>query len=493
MSCAALLSVALLAATPEAPEVFALVVGVNSSVDPDLETLLYADDDASRYFELFSSLGAEVSLLSRLDEGTARLHVAAKNAAQLPRLLEWQHAVSNLLLRVERSKHTGHTPVVYVVYAGHGNVRAGEGYLTLEDARLTATELTRELFGKLQGLTVHLIVDACQSSFLAVGRGPGGERRAAANYTVAAIPEYVGLLLSTGSFRESHEWEGFQAGVFSHEVRSGLFGAADVDGDGLVSYREIAAFIEQANRSIMNEKYRPDVYARAPSGSASLLDLRLRSARRLSIDAAHASRYSMEDERGVRFADFHHAQGQAVSLVLPTFGGTIFVRALDQKNEYALPPAGSIVLSQLTPSHAQVLSRGAANVAFSRIFVTPFSHADAERYAFSTLEVTQGLSTARRALGIGTLVASGGALIAGVVCTLQGNALRTNAPPDESQLLRAARNADLNRLFIGSVASFIASGVFAALGVGTLAWPSDLWVGLTVSSNGMALSFSGPW
>ena len=54
--------------------------------------------------------------------------------------------------------------------------------------------------------------------------------------------ENVGLLLSTSSARESHEWSGFESGVFSHEVRSGLYGAADADGDGRVSYAEIAAF-----------------------------------------------------------------------------------------------------------------------------------------------------------------------------------------------------------------------------------------------------------
>ena len=77
----------------------------------------------------------------------------------------------------------------------------------------------------------HLIIDACYSYFLAFGRGPGGRRREVPSFATAeglAGRSDVGLLLSTTSARESHEWAGFQAGIFSHEVRSGLYGAADL-------------------------------------------------------------------------------------------------------------------------------------------------------------------------------------------------------------------------------------------------------------------------
>jgi len=72
---------------------------------------------------------------------------------------------------------------------------------------------------------LHFIIDACYSYFLAYGRGPGGQRRPIqAGFSQAmqlSADSRVGLLLSTSSARESHEWEGIQGGVFSHEVRSG--------------------------------------------------------------------------------------------------------------------------------------------------------------------------------------------------------------------------------------------------------------------------------
>src|SRR5262249_6446783 len=139
--------------------------------------------------------------------------------------------------------------VVYIVYSGHGNVREGQGYVTLEDIRITGGDLA-QIVANIPATSVHIIVDACASYYLACSRGPGGERRLLNGFQDSvqlANDPRVGLLLSTSSARESHEWEGYQAGVFSHEVRSGLYGAADADGDGRVSYSEIAAFVSRAN------------------------------------------------------------------------------------------------------------------------------------------------------------------------------------------------------------------------------------------------------
>jgi hypothetical protein len=49
-------------------------------------------------------------------------------------------------------------------------------------------------------------------------------------------------------------------------VRSGLSGAADANGDGVVSYDELRAFVNTASLSVRNPLYRPQVFARAPLG-----------------------------------------------------------------------------------------------------------------------------------------------------------------------------------------------------------------------------------
>src|SRR5262249_11197080 len=153
-------------------------------------------------------------LLAALDENTARLHPQAAAEARAPRKLELSQAVADLAVDIERARARGVETVLYFVYAGHGNVREGRAYITLEDGRLGGAEI-EAMVKTLKADHVHLIVDACYSYFLAFGRGPGGERKPLHGFTALALEGLsgVGLLLSTSSARESHEWEAVQAGV----------------------------------------------------------------------------------------------------------------------------------------------------------------------------------------------------------------------------------------------------------------------------------------
>src|SRR5262249_13724029 len=190
---------------------------------------------------------------------------------------------------------------------GHGELSASGGAILLADARLYGLDLS-SLIDEVHADRTHLVVDACYSSFLAYERGRRHKVQGFARLTPLVDRPDVGLLLSTSAARESHEWEGIQAGVFSHEVRSGLYGAADADGDGRISYREIAAFVERANANVPNERFRPDVYARPPKGDDLLFDLRSAlAARRIDVGGELAAHYRLEDDRGVVLAEFHSA------------------------------------------------------------------------------------------------------------------------------------------------------------------------------------------
>jgi hypothetical protein len=231
-----------------------------------------------------------------------------------------------------------------------------------------------------------VIIDACYSYFLAYGRGPGGKRRHVEGFSaLEQIPGDVGFLLSTSAARESHEWEAFQAGIFSHEVRSGLFGAADADHDGVVSYREIAAFVQRANAGIANERYRPQIYARPPKNSETLLDLRDALARGVEIEATHAGRYMLEDARGVRLADLHGAE--AVRVVRPE-NTRLYLHDVERRREYeiAADRKGPLRLSALTPRPPRVSARGALHDAFDLLFCLPFDATAVAAFQYASLE-----------------------------------------------------------------------------------------------------------
>lgn len=368
--------------------VFAVVVGVNKSVDKNLAALHYADDDAVKYSELFKLLGAKVYLLSRLDKATSRLYKRAVSAATTPRMADLKRIISIVKKDVAKARARKLKTELYFVYAGHGNVRdRGDGYISLEDERLTSKKIVNHVLAPVGADVAHMIVDACNSFFLAYGRGPGGRRRPVRGFSTqinARLGKNVGLLLSTSSARLSHEWERYQGGVFSHEVRSGLLGAADANSDGKVSYREIAAFVENAHRKIPNERFRSHVFARPPAQTKVLMNLLMRKRRRLTIPGRMNAHYYLEDRRGVRLADLHNGSGQDVYLLLlgsePLF---LFRRHGKSHTEHVVPNGQMVVaLNSIKPEPPKARHRGAAEHAFNMLFHHPFDQKAVEHYRF---------------------------------------------------------------------------------------------------------------
>jgi hypothetical protein len=398
---------------------FALILGVNRSVDADAAQLRYADDDAAKYLDLFRGLGARTYLLSRLDANTERLHSQASAEAHEPTRVELARALDQLQADVSLAAKRQLRTIVYVVYSGHGNVANGRAYLALEDARLFGSDLDHLIFDRIAATEYHVIVDACDSYLLAEPRGPGGKRREIHGFAAGGIRprDNLGLLFSTSSARESHEWAGVEGGVFSHEVRSGLYGAADANGDGLVTYQEIVGFIQRANAAIPGERFRPDVYARPPRDGGELVDLRLASLRRIRIEANEHAHYQLEDAFGVQIAEFHNGADQRVDLVRPAESAPLYLKRVDDDLEFAVPNVEQVVnMSELVPEASKVAARGAASHAFSTLFSLPFGPgfvSPLPREASGTDGPTERAFSSRvafgwSALGLGVLGVAGG-------------------------------------------------------------------------------------
>ncbi|HEX3757048.1 MAG TPA: hypothetical protein VHW23_00010 [Kofleriaceae bacterium] len=458
---------------------FAVVVGVNRSVDADLPALRYADDDAVLYQALFQQLGATVYLLARPDDNTRRLHPRAAADARPPVAAALDRTIAEVVSAVAQARARGQATRFYFVYAGHGNIRDGQGYISLEDDRLTAADLERRVVDAVPAGEIHLIVDACYSGLLAGARGPGGERRPLRGFSQfrgLADDDRIGLLLSTSSARESHEWEGFQAGVFSYEVRSGLYGAADADGDGQVSYDEIAAFVTRANAAIPNERFRPDLYARRPRGTGTVVDLRDALHRRFEITGSRSGHYVLEDERGVRLVEFHNGVAQNVAMIRPASAGALFLRRVDSDQEYRVPDDSGDVLTidGLVPDRPQTTTRGAAHASFSLTFSLAFDE-DVVRALAQPVRAEptteppprDGRGPARWvAFGVG-----GAALATGVAFLLSAQALRDGATQGESQASAADRNAQIEtRNTVTAVCAGVAGAALVTGAVLTL-WP----------------------
>ena len=463
---------------------FALIIGVNKSVDADAPLLRYADDDAARYLDLFRSLGARSYVLTRLDENTRRVHQQLAAEAEAPVLSEYSKAIEALAKDIRQARQRNVKTVVYFVYAGHGNVRDGHGYITLEDTRLDGAQLEAEVLTKINADQTHFIVDACYSYFLALGRGPGGQRRQVQSFSEfggLAARDSVGLLFSTSSAKESHEWAGFQAGVFSHEVRSGLYGAADANGDGQVSYREIAAFVDRANASIANEKYRSEVYARPPKDTEILMDLRNRLGARLDVRGARSDHYFLEDSRGIRFADFHNDVNQQAYLLKPLSAGRLYLRRTSDDVEYVIPSSPQVVaLASLTVQEPRTRARGAANDAFESLFAFPFDQRVVEKFRFDASSRPEALGendtsgshfrsyAGATLLSVGVLGAA-----AGIYSLESARALGAAAQDSASQVDTVATNKKIQSRNVLGVIGIGAGGTAAAAGLLLLLWPES--------------------
>ncbi|MEL6179413.1 MAG: caspase family protein [Myxococcota bacterium] len=245
-------------------KLFAVVIANNASIDAEVAPLRYADDDGARYWELFSSIdNAEVHLLTTLDSESQLLFEGLARQTRPPSQSEVLKTLREVSESIARERARGVRTTLFVVFTGHGAVDdKGTGYLSLLDGPFTRQDLYRNIISPQIADRTHLIIDACNAYFMVRSRdgGGGGDDRSGETYDdefmqfiqrsdqLSKTPT-VGVFVSTAGAAEVHEWSRYRGGVFSHQLRSGLLGAADINGDLKISYQELKAYLAAANAS----------------------------------------------------------------------------------------------------------------------------------------------------------------------------------------------------------------------------------------------------
>jgi len=359
----------------------ALIVTNNRSLDLARPDLHYADDDGAKWAELFGDLvGGDVTLLTELDVATRALHPQLVDLAA-PSRTNLDVAVRQLNARLD-ADHDG-PRVVYLVFAGHGDVADGQGFIELADQRFTAADL-EGLVAALPADHIHLVMDACNAWFMLHPRKPGARRFTREVHTEGLLERHpnVGALLSTSAEAVAWEWSEIQSGIFSHVVRSGLRGPADADRDGKVSYRELEAWLAIAHQAIANEAYRPRIFAHAPAGDDTFVALDGSFGRDVSLVLESSRRLTVRDALGERILDANLEAGAPLTLRLPKV-------ALDIDELHAgtprptlttlpLPIGASVIDAIATPR--DTATRGEGEL-FDKLFSTPYGSESIERWA----------------------------------------------------------------------------------------------------------------
>lgn len=305
----------------------AIVVGNNGSSTLGRAELRYADDDAAKYAALFSSTSdsADVELLSRFDGDTTRLFPSLAARAAAPTRAALDAAVGRIRARAEAARARGDHVVFTFVFAGHGDVEGGRGFLELEDGRFFREDL-EALLTRIPATRAHVLLDACNSVYMLVARKPGGTRFTTPEEiqrSMEARLAHVGTFVSTSADAQVYEWSRIESGVFSHSVRSGLSGAADLDGDGRITYGELRAFVRIAAEGIPNARFRPRLFARGPGGSDDEVVFEPRAAgvsRELSLPAGAERRVTVLDEQEVPLIDVRLERGFGTKVYVPSSG-----------------------------------------------------------------------------------------------------------------------------------------------------------------------------
>lgn len=500
LSVAALLAVAAPTTAPEptgegGPRARAHVVIVahNASADGSLAPLRYADDDGARYAELFGLMSPNVALLSVMDVETQRLHPSLAGVARAPTRAELGRTLDRTFGAIEADNAAGHRTALYFVYVGHGSVGDdGEGAVHLADGHFTRADLYHQILARSPATVNHLVIDACNAYLMVARRGGDAAMEDALQSFLRkeGLDRYpnTGVLLSTSMAKEVHEWSRFSAGIFSHELRSALAGAADVDGDRKVTYAEARAFIAAANARVDNPAARLDVFARAPAIHLDepLLDRgALREAKAVHVPASRAGRWFLEDERGVRFADFHSAGDEAVTLsVVPQ--PRYFLRdTRGREIEIPLTVASRVDVGTLAVRDQSLASRGSEAVTFQRdLFALPFGRAYFEGYKGASLPAPRNqaftappdpeVGRTRRYVAYGLGTAGVAALLTGagfaIAAQSSGNQFQTFVGDDDD--LTVIQNDARSQTTTSHVLFGVGGGLVAAA-VGLWLWPDD--------------------
>lgn len=400
MTTVALASLLFVTATPEA-RAYVVVIGNNQSVEVGVRPLRYADDDAARFYELLEPSAARIALLTVMDDDTQRIHAKLPTLALAPTKENLLAVLKGFEVDVASDRAAGRQSVFFFVYVGHGHVGpAGQGYLSFLDGPLTSEELWGEVVGGMRATYNHLIIDACNSYLLVGSRGGtpvddsgpdaseairtyGGERSA------ERYPN-TGVVVSTSSATESHEWSVFQGGVFSQEVRSALSGAADVNADGRVEYSELAAFLGAANLAIDDPRARLQAWVRPPplDHHRPLIDLSSGYTHLLRLPKSFSGKFYLEDARGVRFADGNKTGETDVYIALAS-SPSYFVRTGDTEARFVLPQSGTVDLRSLEFKPLARAARGSVAETYrDLLFQIPYGPGFYQGFVARTSSVT---------------------------------------------------------------------------------------------------------
>lgn len=200
-------------------ERFAVVIGNNAGA-ADEQQLRYAESDAQRIADVLSDLGGVPSENQVVLRGKTSDEVRSAIIAMNERIRVGVRSLAD--------------SVLFVYYSGHGDADA----LHLGSSRLPLQELEMLVRGSPAGVRL-LIIDSCRSG--SITRVKGGHPAPPLALAIAAPLFGEGTIVLTASTltEDAQESDQLSGSFFTHYLLSGLRGAADDNGDHIITVAEV--------------------------------------------------------------------------------------------------------------------------------------------------------------------------------------------------------------------------------------------------------------
>jgi len=235
-------------------------------------------------------------------------------------------ALRALAGETQRTQAAGRRVELFVYYSGHSD----EQGLLLGETRLEYAELRRELDRVPADVRVA-ILDSCASG--AITRAKGGVHQPPFVLDASSRVEGHAFLTSSAAGEAAQESDRLRASFFTHALLTGLRGAADTSGDGVVTlneayqfaFRETLASTEASQGGPQHATYDIGLVG---SGDVVMTDLR-RADGILVIPEPVDGRVFVRNGSGVLVAELRKARGSRIELALEE--GRYDVRVVREK------------------------------------------------------------------------------------------------------------------------------------------------------------------
>jgi hypothetical protein len=301
--------------TPSAParpdELFtrrlALFVGSNKG-GPDRPVLRYAIDDARAVGQVLEDMGGVLA-------GDARYLEDPDRGAFL-------EALKDLAAGVEGAKRTARRVEVIFYFSGHSD----EESLFLGRERVPYTEL-KDLITALAADVRIAILDSCASGAVTLPKGV--IKRPPFLMDTAYDMKGTAFVASSSAGEAAQESGRLGRSFFTHNLVSGMRGAADMNRDGRITLNEAYQFafdgtLVQTEGTMAGAQHPSRHIEMSGTGDVVITEIR-RSAAVLVLDAGFGGRVFVHDASGVLLVELSKETDRDVAVGLDAGGYRIFV------------------------------------------------------------------------------------------------------------------------------------------------------------------------